>query len=107
MKSIGHLTRLYKSSKWKTITFDQGSEFLFTYEIEKYNLCQVFFAKAHSPWQRGTNENTNKRLRQYLPKIFNTSNLTQALLSEVERKMNSTPRKCLDFRTPYEVLLGV
>lgn len=103
MKEIGVLTQLCKPQSWKSITFDQGSEFQFVYEIEKYKFCDIYFANAHSPWQRGTNENTNKRLRRYLPKKFNTSHITHNLLREIEKKMNSTPRKCLDFKTPYEV----
>ncbi|MCD2158407.1 IS30 family transposase, partial [Rhodococcus cerastii] len=61
---------------------------------------EMFFAAPRSPWQRGTNENTNKLLRQYLPKGMYLGDLSQADLDAIAAKLNSRPRKCLGFRTP-------
>ena len=61
---------------------------------------KVYFADPQSPWQRGTNENTNRLLRQYFPKGVTMKDLTQAELNHVAAKFNARPRKTLDFDTP-------
>ena len=91
---------------FKTITFDQGSEFASFDNIEHYSKCRVFYAHARSPWLRGSNENTNKRLRRYLPKEANIREIEQDCLDEIASQFNHTPRKCLGFLTPGEVILG-
>nr|WP_328290789.1 IS30 family transposase [Nocardia aurantiaca] len=63
---------------------------------------EVFFAAPRSPWQWGTNENTNKLLRQYLPKKTDLATFTQAELDAIAERLNNRPRKCLGYRTPAE-----
>ena len=85
-----------------TLTYDRGSEMakhkLFT---DKTNM-KVYFADPHSPWQRGTNENTNGLLRQYFPKGMSFRNVTVEEIKFVQNQINGRPRKALEFRTPYE-----
>ena len=68
---------------------------------------QVFFADPHSPWQRGTNENTNGLLRQYLPKGTDLSKYTQRELNAIAHRLNTRRRKCLGFATQLEVYTHV
>lgn len=85
-----------------TLTYDRGSEMarhkLFT---EKTNM-KVYFADPHSPWQRGTNENTNGLLRQYFPKGMSFRNVTFEEIKFVQNQINGRPRKALEYKTPYE-----
>lgn len=89
----------------KTITFDQGSEFADYQHIEKQVNCKIYYCEAHSPWQKGSNENMNGRLRRYLPRHTNIDQVTQKDLDQLADRMNTLPRKCLGFRTPKELFL--
>lgn len=88
----------------KTFTVDNGSEFAKFKKLEDAINVRVFFADPYSPWQRGLNENTNGLLRRYFPKGCNFHDVDDKVLQEVVEKLNHRPRKCLNFRTPYEVL---
>lgn len=95
-------TRIPQKFK-KSLTYDRGSEMsehkLFTKETK----IKVFFADPSSPWQRGTNENTNGLIRQYFPKGTDFKTVTSASIAEAERRLNSRPRKTLGFYTPSEI----
>jgi len=83
----------------KSITFDRGTEF-----ASYSNLAiTTYFCNPHSPWQKGSNENYNGRLRRYLPKNLDHRQISQELLDIIEGKMNNQPRKCLGFKSPIEV----
>ena len=87
----------------KTLTYDRGKEMAEHEQLAQRLTIQIFFADPHSPWQRGTNENTNGLLRQYLPKGTDLSGYTQRELNAIAHRLNTRPRKCLDFATPLEV----
>lgn len=87
----------------KTLTYDRGKEMAEHEQLTQRLAIQVFFADPHSPWQRGTNENTNGLLRQYLPKDTDLSPYTQRELNAIAQRLNTRPRKCLDWATPLEV----
>jgi transposase, IS30 family len=87
----------------KTITFDNGKEFSCHEMIAKKVECKTYFAKPYHSWERGQNENANGLLRQYFPKSMELIDVTQKQVFDAVHKLNSRPRKCLDYKTPYEV----
>ena len=89
-----------------TLTADNGTEFHGFPDIERGLDARVYFATPHHAWERGTNENTNGLLRQYLPKGADLRNLTQRDCNRIARHLNQRPRLRLGFRTPHEVYYG-
>jgi IS30 family transposase len=88
----------------RTLTMDNGTEFANHYELTKHLNMQTYFCNPHSPWQKGGIENINGRLRRYLPLSTDISSLSQTDLQILALQMNSTPRKCLGYKAPIEVL---
>jgi IS30 family transposase len=93
-------------TKFKTITADNGTEFHQYPEIEKATDTRFYFANPYHSWERGTNENTNGLIRQYLPKGTSMKDLTQQQCDRIAKKLNQRPRKRHGFKTPEEILYG-
>ena len=87
---------------YKSLTWDRGKEMADHKRFSLDTNVKVYFCDPQSPWQRGSNENTNGLLRQYFPKGMDLSNVNQNRLNAVARRLNERPRKTLDYRTPAE-----
>ena len=98
------LFRKIPKSKRKTMTFDNGKEFAGFKVLEKSVGFCCYFADPYSSYQRGTNENTNGLLRQFLPKGIDFNEISEEEIDRVAALINNRPRKCLNYRTPHEVL---
>lgn len=88
----------------KSMTYDRGSELACHTELARRLKIDIWFCDPHAPWQRGSNENTNGLLRQFMPKGTDLGNVSQAWLNDVAALMNNRPRKTLDWRTPAEAM---
>lgn len=88
----------------RSLTADNGSEFIEHTELAQRLGFKTYFADPYSSWQRGTNENTNGLIRQYFPKRHDFSTTTPRRIARIAEKLNNRPRKCLGYRTPAEVL---
>jgi IS30 family transposase len=91
----------------RTLTWDQGHEMAAHARFTKDTGIEVYFCDPNSPWQRGSNENTNGLLRQYLPKTLDFRTLTQADFDAIADQLNGRPRQTLGFKTPSQALAEV
>jgi len=102
-----HAKKVISKFPCKTITYDNGSEFAFHKMIERVTNSKVYFADPGKPNQRGANENVNGLLRQYFPKGSSFAKITDSDVQRVVRRINSRPRKRLNYLTPERVFKGV
>ena len=97
------LIALLKDQPLYTITPDRGREFQLHGKVTTELGVEFYFPPPHQPWQRGTNENTNGLLREYFPKGYDFNEISEESLQAVVDQLNQRPRKCLGYRTPWEV----
>ena len=89
-----------------TITSDNGLEFAGHRAIAEALDAKFYFARPYASWQRGSNENANGLVRQYLPKGSDFAVVTDAELAHIMQRLNTRPRKCLGMKTPNQVFFG-
>jgi len=113
LEAMNRLENKYQGcfkDKFKSITFDNGGEFLDWKAIEKSRLNQgkrtlVYFAHPYSSWERGTNENQNRMIRRFIPKGTDIATIPDKEIKEIEKWMNNYPRKILGYRTANDLVL--
>jgi IS30 family transposase len=106
-KALAKQVRRLPAELRRSVTWDRGSEMAAHKEFTIATDVNVYFCDPRSPWQRGSNENTNGLLRQYFPKGKDVSGITQAELNRVARELNERPRETLNWRTPLGVLKSI
>jgi len=104
VKALARRIRRLPSSLKQSLTWDRGKEMSQHRSFTIATDVQVYFCDPSSPWQRGSNENTNGLLRQYFPKGSDLSNVTQRQLDTIALKLNTRPRETLGWQTPAEVM---
>ena len=104
VKAISRQVRRLPKQLRKSLTWDRGLEMALHKDFSIATGVKVYFCDPRSPWQRGTNENTNRLLRQYLPKQSDLSQHSQAELNKIALQLNQRPRKTLGFRSPADKL---
>lgn len=103
-KALARTIRRLPAELRRSLTWDRGTEMSAHKEFTMATDVQVYFCDPHSPWQRGSNENTNGLLRQYFPKGEDISGYSQAELNKIARRLNERPRETLNWLTPLEAL---
>ncbi len=104
-QNIQEKLSILPASALKTITFDNGGEFAHFAKIEDVLDIETYFCDPHSPWQRGGIENTNGIFRRDMPRKTDIKDYTEQDIDDITWNLNTTPRKCLGFRTPAEAFI--
>ncbi|XJS10920.1 IS30 family transposase [Aerococcaceae bacterium WGS1372] len=104
LSTVNQLIQSFPKAALKSFTSDRGKEFACYSDIEQQDI-DFYFADAYCAWQRGTNENSNGLLREFFPKGTDLTKITEHELFNALWLINNRPRKCLGFKTPFEVLM--
>jgi IS30 family transposase len=102
---VGQLRHWFASmppNRRQTLTMDNGTEFFLHHKLHETGI-KTYFCNPHSPWQKGTVENTNGRIRRYIPRGTDPDSFNHEDLQNLAHRLNTTPRKCLGYKTPEEV----
>lgn len=100
------MERIFSRQPCLTVTPDRGKEFAKYKEVTEILDVEFYFPLPHQPWQRGSNENTNGLIREYLPKHKDMTDIPDEYIQAIVTELNTRPRKCLGYKTPYEVYYG-
>jgi IS30 family transposase len=107
VRALARRVRRLAPGLMKSLTWDRGLELAAHRSFTVATDVQVYFCDPHSPWQRGSNENTNGLLRQYLPADLNLTTVRQAQLDAIAHRLNTRPRLTLGFQTPAAKLAAI
>jgi IS30 family transposase len=107
VRALARQIRTVPQQLRRSLTWDRGRELTAHRAFTVATDVQVYFCDPHSPWQRGSNENTNGLLRQYLPRGTNLATYSQADFNRIARQLNQRPRKTLGFKTPADMLASI
>ncbi len=104
-KMIRSRLKLFPKNARKSATFDNGGEFALHEQLHHIE-CKTFFCDPYASWQKGGLEHANGRIRRFLPKHTRLAEISHAEVDRIQRLLNNTPMKCLDYQTPTEVFLN-
>ena len=103
IQALGRLLASLPAALRRSVSFDNGTEFVRHHELHALGV-ETFFCDPHAPWQKGGVENAIGRLRRELPRTTQLAALSRRALNRLLQRYNNTPRKCLDYQSPAELL---